>query len=246
MRPITFIIPCAGKGSRLGAPWPKELYIIEKQTCLIDKCFDEIRPFKDESQVVIIVSEHKMEVVKYLSKYANEFNILFIYQKPDLVELGGAIKSAKEYLSEKNMILLPDLLLSDDKIHEKFKSVLEFLEEDPVAYLLKHEPNVEKLSKLGNVVLENKNIVKNIIDKPSSDEIIKNKYRDYWISFAFRGDCSETFLECFDNIMKKNRSYDITPVLNGKGVFIDEAIDLGVWENIYTYYKAIADSIISI
>ncbi len=237
MKEITFIIPCAGKGSRLGAPWPKELFVIDKNISLIDVYFDHIKQFKNNCQVVIIISEEKMELVKYLSKYKEDFDIIFCYQKPQFKELGGAIKSAENYLSKKNILLLPDLLLSDKFIELKMQMYIDNLDRDNIAYLIKEEKNLETLAKLGNVLINDNNIITEVVDKPTIDTIKEKNYQHYWCSFGFTDKIKEQFLKEFDDLISKIPLNKNNCLIGGTAVYIDNAIDLGIWTNIHKYFK---------
>lgn len=237
MKEITFIIPCAGKGSRLGAPWPKELFVIDKNISLIDVYFDHIKQFKNNCQVVIIISEEKMELVKYLSKYKEDFDIIFCYQKPQFKELGGAIKSAENYLSKKNILLLPDLLLSDKFMELKMQMYIDNLDRDNVAYLIKEENDPNILTKLGNVLINDNNIITEVVDKPTIDTIKEKNYQHYWCSFGFTDKIKEQFLKEFDDLISKIPLNKNNCLIRGTAVYIDNAIDLGVWTNIHKYFK---------
>lgn len=241
MKDITFIIPCAGRGTRLGAPWPKELYVIDKDTCLIDKYFEHISQFKNNCQVVIIISEEKTELVKYLGKYKEEFDIIFCFQKPQFKELGGAIKSAENYLSKKNILLLPDLLISDNLMDLKMKMYIENLNKSDIAYLIKEETDPNVLTKLGNVKINMHGIITEVVDKPSIETIKEKDYQNYWCSFGFTYENKDHFLYEFDKLIKKETLPANNHLIGGSAVYIDNAIDLGVWTNIRKYFKGLED-----
>ena len=78
---ITVVMPCAGEGTRLALPYPKEIFSIEKHKSLIDLYF--LILFADygrnDVQFVITMTEDKTDLVKYLSKYKHRFNISFYF-----------------------------------------------------------------------------------------------------------------------------------------------------------------------
>ena len=77
---LTVIMPAAGKGSRLGLPYPKEIMHLEEDKALIDYSFDFFKnKSKEEVEFVIVINEHKTDIVKYLSKYKDRFKISFTY-----------------------------------------------------------------------------------------------------------------------------------------------------------------------
>ena len=106
MTPLTVILPAAGKGTRLNLPYPKEILRLDKDQALIDHCFDFFRDYgRKDVQFVVVINENKTDIVGYLSKYKERFNISFTYQNPFEYEYTGAIKSAKHLFTEHNVIV---------------------------------------------------------------------------------------------------------------------------------------------
>ena len=109
---LTVILPAAGKGTRLNLPYPKEILRLDKNQALIDYSFDFFKDYtKNDVDFVIVINEYKTEIVEYLSKYKNKYNIAFVYQNPKELEYTGAIKSAYNWFGEDNLVLLPDTIL---------------------------------------------------------------------------------------------------------------------------------------
>ena len=76
MSDLTVILPCAGEGTRLSLPYPKEIHSIEKNKSLIDYSFDLFSNYgRRDVQFVVTLNENKPELVKYLSRYKHRFNI---------------------------------------------------------------------------------------------------------------------------------------------------------------------------
>lgn len=236
MKEITFIIPCAGKATRLGIPFCKEMLPINKDITLIDLVFNNLRQFKEKCQIVIIISKNKMDLVEYLSKYSDEFDIYFVYQKTEYKELVGAIKSAEEFISEKNILILPDIFIKDKSIESKLSDYVNYLDYNSASYLITEETNKEILSRVGNVKIDKKlNLISDIIDKPSIDKINELETSHYWISIGFtRGVYYENY---FNTILSKKTTSSQGWVINSPYVTVDFALDLGVWDNIKEFYK---------
>ena len=234
MKEITFIIPCAGKGSRLGIPFPKEMLPIDKEMTLIDKCFENLKQFKDICQIVIIISKEKEELVKYLSKYSDEFNIYFVYQKTYYKELIGAIKSAEDFFLEKNVIILPDILINDENLEMKLHHYINILNYQDYSFLITHETDKNILSKVGNVIVFNNKII-DAIDKPDIYTINQLDLSHYWVSIAFKKDSD--FFNFFNDLQKNKTMIELNRSINYDYSEIDFALDLGVWQNIEKFYK---------
>ena len=239
MKEITFIIPCAGKATRLGIPFCKEMFPIDKEITLIDVVFNNLRQFKDKCQIVVIISKDKENLVKYLSKYADEFDIYFVYQKSYFKELIGAIRSAEEFFSKKNILILPDIITYDKEINNKLKQYVDILDEYPYTFLICNEHDKNVLSRVGNVKINHKlNVITDVIDKPTIEYIEKNNLSDYWISIGFRGDDSYIpYYKYFEALLSKKKMSEIGIQVANPYVKIDFALDLGVWDNIQKFYS---------
>ena len=96
MSNLTVILPAAGKGTRLNLPYPKEILRLDQDHALIDNCFNFFRDYgRKDVEFVVVINEKKPELLSYLGKYKDRFNISFIYQNPNEHEYTGAIKSAR-------------------------------------------------------------------------------------------------------------------------------------------------------
>ena len=110
MSKLTVIIPAAGQGSRLGLPYSKEILRISEGQSLIDFSFDFFKDYgRKDVEFVLVISEKKLDVIDYLSKYKDRFNISFTYQNPNEQEYTGAIKSAKHLFGNSTTLCSPNI-----------------------------------------------------------------------------------------------------------------------------------------
>ena len=113
MSKLTVILPAAGKGTRLNLPYPKEMFKLNNEEALIDHSFNFFRDYgRKNVEFVVIINEDKTELVSYLSKYKDRYNITFTYQNPNEHEVTGAIKSASHLFGKHNLVLLPDTIMT--------------------------------------------------------------------------------------------------------------------------------------
>ena len=85
---LTVILPAAGKGTRLNLPYPKEILRLDKNQALIDFSFDFFKDYnRNEVEFVVVINEYKTEIIEYLSKYKDKYNISFTFQNPNELEL---------------------------------------------------------------------------------------------------------------------------------------------------------------
>jgi NDP-sugar pyrophosphorylase family protein len=232
MGKLTVILPAAGKGTRLNLPYPKEILRLDKNNALIDNSFDLFKNYgREKIQFVVIINESKTDIVKYLSKYKDKYNISFCFQNPELKEYTGAIKSAKYLFGENNIVLLPDTLVTIKE--DLYKLAIKSLNRDNFTFLYKEEKSEDVLRTKGALLIDKKGRVIEYEDKPQ--ENVK-RYNAFWCSFAFK---REAFESCI-NFMEKstlNYNYDKndikkTPLFKSKGIQVEDYIDLGTWPDI--------------
>src|SRR5690349_8186599 len=105
------IVPCAGRGSRLCLPYAKELLAIAPGRTLIDEALDLLSPHLTELRVVVVISRDKMDTVRYMERYADQCDLAFVFQNSHHLEVIGAVRSARAWYGERNLILLPDQIV---------------------------------------------------------------------------------------------------------------------------------------
>lgn len=237
MSELTVILPCAGEGTRLSLPYPKEIFSIEKNKCLIDYSFDLFSNYgRRDVQFVITLNENKTEIIKYLSKYKDRFNISFTYFNPVETEYTGSIKSAKHLFGEKNLVLLPDTFLRVKTSEDILEMVNNSLNETGFTFFIKREKSHEMLRTKGSLVISDNNQVLDYEDKPQEN---LNRFNAFWCAFSFR---KRVFDSCIEFMEKSTLNHRLgvdeiknTPIYNSMAIEVDEYVDLGTWEQIYKF-----------
>jgi NDP-sugar pyrophosphorylase family protein len=234
---LTVILPCAGEGTRLSLPYPKEIYSIQKNKCLIDYTFDLFSNYgRRDVQFVITLNENKTEIVKYLSRYKHRFNISFTYFNPTETEYTGSIKSAKYLFGEKNIVLLPDTFVKMKTSEDIIEMVNNSLNETGFTFFFKRENSPDMLKTKGALVISNDNQVLDYEDKPQEN---LDRFNAFWCAFSFR---KRVFDSCIEFMEKSTLNHKLlvneiknTPIYNSKAIEVDKYIDLGTWEQIYEF-----------
>ena len=233
MSKLTVILPAAGKGTRLNLPYPKEILRINNDEALIDNSFNFFRDYgRKDVEFVVVINENKTELIAYLAKYKDRYNISFVFQNPNEKEYTGAIKSASHVFGEYNLVLLPDTIMKLKDNADLFELVKNCLTETGFTFLYKESLDKDLLTTKGALTVE-KSIIKNYTDKPKTN--LKN-YNAFWCAFAFR---KRTFKQCISFMEKSTLGHAVndkeikdTPIYNSKGISVDDYIDLGTWQEI--------------
>tara|TARA_Y100000004_G_scaffold197087_1_gene269654 strand:+ start:719 stop:1456 length:738 start_codon:yes stop_codon:yes gene_type:complete len=233
MSRLTVILPAAGKGTRLNLPYPKEILRLDNDNALIDNCFNFFRDYgRKDVEFVVVINEDKPELLSYLSKYKDKFNITFTYQNPNEKEYTGAIKSAKHLFGEHNLVLLPDTLMSLQPGDDLLTLVEDSLLETGFTFLYKPENDDDILKTKGALKIVDDKVLE-YEDKPQEN---LETYNAFWCAFAFR---KRTFDSCINFMEKstlrmKQKVNEIieTPIHNSKAIKVEKYIDLGTWSEI--------------
>lgn len=234
MNPLTVIMPAAGKGTRLNLPYPKEILRLDKEQALIDHSFDFFKDYtRRDVEFVIVVNEEKTDIVKYLSRYKDKFNISFTYQNPNEHEYTGAIKSAKHLFGEKNVVMLPDTIMTLKPNVDLFDAVQKSLSETGFTFFYKKESNEQMLKTKGALSIDTSGFVQAYEDKPVIDF---ERFNAFWCSFAFdyvAFDAAISFME--KSTLRQQvlaNEIESTPIYRSKGIEVLDYKDLGTWDEI--------------
>jgi hypothetical protein len=113
---VSIILPCAGVGSRFGAPYPKELHCLAPGVTVLDRSLEPAVELVERGlavRVVVVFRPHKLDTVRYLARYAETFQLVFVYQDESFEPaLDGAIRSALPMTEGPVALLLPDIVVS--------------------------------------------------------------------------------------------------------------------------------------
>ena len=239
MSDLTVILPCAGEGTRLSLPYPKEIHSIEKNKSLIDYSFDLFSNYgRRDVQFVITLNENKTELVKYLGRYKSRFNISFTFFNPAETEYTGSIKSAKHLFGEKNLVLLPDTFLKMKSSQDIVNLVSDSLNETGFTFFYKKENDHNMLRTKGSLSIDKNNLVQEYEDKPQED---LDNFNAFWTAFAFRKRVFDNCIEFMEKSTLKHRllvgEIKNTPIYKSKAIEVEDYVDLGTWEQIYKFNR---------
>jgi len=196
------LIPAAGMGSRLGLPFPKELYPIvngKKYKPVSQYIFDQILQ-AGVDHIVFVVNEQKHQLMQYFGNgHRFNCNISYVVQEglrdqhsrsvtPGLAE---AMDAAYHLVKDKIVVFgMPDTIISPDHI---FKAALQAMDEshDLLLCLFK----TDKPEKSGMVRLgPEETTVLEIKDKPAKTEL-----EWMWGSIIWRPSFNEFLHEAVTN-----------------------------------------------
>lgn len=162
MTGIVGLIPAAGKGERLGLPYPKELHAVpcgKEMKPIIEYAVDMLKD--DVKEIIIVLRRDKLDIAKYLGsgeRYRTHFSYV-IQEWGDT--LGDACQAASHLTQGKAVaFVMPDTIIQPkDAIRELIFAIQD---DDDIAMGLFP---VKNYTKFGMVDYKN-GMVTRLIDKP--------------------------------------------------------------------------------
>lgn len=113
---VSIILPCAGFGTRFGAPYAKELHCLAPGVTVLDRSLEPVVELVESGldvRVVVVFGTHKLDTVSYLARYAETFHLVFVYQDESFEPgLDGAIRSALPMTQGPVALVLPDIVVT--------------------------------------------------------------------------------------------------------------------------------------
>jgi glucose-1-phosphate thymidylyltransferase len=239
MEKLIGLIPAAGKGVRLGLPYPKELYPVIR-----NNHYKPISQFVVDNltnaglqHIVFVVNDTKHQLMGYFGS-GQRFGCAISYVVQEVVEgktkstspgLAHALDSAYHLIKEKTVFFgMADTLMQPGDI---FKRVYQAAA--PGDDVLLGLFSTDRPEKFGMVMLDHENRVVEIVDKPSQTDLT-----EMWGCIVWRPKFTEYLHQCvfeegisdFAKIMNDA----ITLGMRFKGVHVKNGtyIDLGTYEEI--------------
>jgi UTP-glucose-1-phosphate uridylyltransferase len=113
---VSIILPCAGFGTRFNAPYPKELHCLAPGITVLDRSLEAVAELAKSGlqvRLVVVFGAHKLDTVSYLARYADIFQLVFVYQDESFEStLDGAIRSALPMTQGPVALVLPDIVIN--------------------------------------------------------------------------------------------------------------------------------------
>lgn len=225
------ILPAAGKGTRLNLPYPKELHRVIEGSSLIDFSLAHIRARRDKvDRVSIVIDQGKEAVYDYVSAQLPDIEVRHCRFNHAYSEWPGSILSAEELFLDRNIVFLPDSVLTPKLPHEVLAQFdAQFAANREIVFGYKSVTKEDPIHALGALMVRGDRI-EDFCDKP--DPSIANHFNAFWTTFGF---CKEAGPDLLRMMMKSvaRERVNITALDCTIGAFEVEGYkDLGTWPSI--------------
>ena len=162
---VSIILPCAGFATRFRAPYSKELHCLAPGVTVLDRSLDAVVELTKSGlnvRVVVVFGTHKLDTVSYLARYAEIFQMVFVYQDESFEPgLDGAIRSALPMTQGPVALVLPDIVINGAGSVGSLLAALRHTEVSGWSVVAAEERNPDTLQQMGALaVVEGGGVVK--------------------------------------------------------------------------------------
>lgn len=219
---ITFILPCAGSGTRLGLPFPKELAPLGEGRVIIDSSLDLIAETVSAKRVILMDDGDRKATADYIRRRLPEVPLARVRQHRYAADWPDGVIRLEPWLGEVNVVLLPD------SVYDASGFMVEQLAAQARATgfaLGVVRMPAESLRRSGAVTVIQDDTVRFYEDKPDHPE----RFNAGWGMLAF---CGEIGLLGMRVIADSTRKQGVCkpPVVGAPVTWLDGWRDLGVWD----------------
>jgi len=105
---ITVILPCAGKGTRLGVPFSKELAPVSPGRVLIDSSLDILAKTGAQCRVIVMDDGTRERTREYVESRLPDTPVALVRQHRYAADWPDAVLRLEPWFTEMNIVMLPD------------------------------------------------------------------------------------------------------------------------------------------
>lgn len=250
LKPLSLILPCAGEGKRLGLSLPKELYEIIPRTKIIDFSLSHIfyaikqnPQLKKYLKIIVVIKKGKEDVFEHVKNELKNIQTNCVYFNNHYHEWPGSVYSANKKLSEWNLVLLPDSVISLSKKSPFQNLQAKNLIEQCIEHIQKHSvvlgimkcQDLKKLTHLGACYVKN-NTIQKFQDKPNEN---LTQYNSFWGCYGFQKNVAkELYQFLWESVQHKKNDYVKKSFYPMVSFTMNNYYDLGTWESIQQFKKS--------
>lgn len=180
---VSVILPCAGIGSRFGAPYPKELHCLAPGVTVLDRSLESVVELVKSGlhvRLVVVFGKHKLDTVRHLARYAEIFHMVFVFQDESYGPgLDGAIRSALPMTRGPVALVLPDIVVTGPDTAGTLLSAVRHTAVSGWSVVAAEERDPETLRQMGALTVAEEDGVLTVaaaVDKPADP----SGYNAFW------------------------------------------------------------------
>lgn len=245
---MTVIIPCAGKGTRLGLPFPKELTPLGIGQLVIDSVLDLVAATRVRCRVLVIENGGRESTLGHIRARLPGIPVAAVRQPDGISDMPSAVRSVSGWFAAVNVVLLPDMVYRrHPRVADPLGELAAVTARRSFGFLAARLP-AEAIADLGAL-----NVAGDTADVPSTADLATadlatgdglarvvayedkpqqpSRYNAAWAAFAFSDPDGISGLDIIDSSTRRQRRGPIEeePIAGAGVVWLSEFRDCGTW-----------------
>lgn len=220
MRDVTVILPCAGKGLRLGLPFPKELAPLGPGEAVIDSCLSLIGKSAVRARIILLDDGNRELTREYIEGKLPDIPLAVIRQHRYAGDFPEGILRLEPFLGEVNIVMLPDAVY--ESAGDPVAQLADLAEPGFAMAACKGDPG--RISRSGALAVTQDNIVRAYQDKPENP----SPYNAVWGMLGFSGSIGMIGMRIISASTSRISSAK-EPILGCPVIWLDDFRDCGTW-----------------
>ncbi|MFJ8478464.1 hypothetical protein [Kitasatospora sp. NPDC094011] len=241
--PATVVVPCAGRGSRLGLPFPKELVPAGPGGRVAIDCALQLVADASDVRLLLVTGPDRRATVRHVRGRCAA-PVAVVEQDRALPELAGAIRSALPWCPGPVLVLLPDQVLARPA-PGLLDAALTALAGHPVCFLAAPEDDPRRIAVDGALATAPGRLapggarrLTGLADKPGPDQAAG--FDRVWFGFGFQPAAAGPVLDQLHAAAEHRLTGDdfrAGPLAGAPVLDCPPFTDLGTWPELTRHWK---------
>ncbi|MGC4851868.1 NTP transferase domain-containing protein [Micromonospora sp. DT4] len=233
MTRLTVVLPCAGRGSRLDLPFPKELLPGPDGRVLIDHSFALLADA--DVQVLLVVGPDRQATISHVARRYTTIPVAAVPQLSDTDGWIGAVLSALPFVIGRALVLLPDQVLQTAPNDDPIGRADQMLHDADACLLAARCADADRLAVDGALTVTYQPgggpaLLRRIADKPGAAAVAG--HNAVWFGLGFRRAAADQVLAQMR--AAQDRLLDMTalrggPLHDAPVIEVPPFLDCGTW-----------------
>lgn len=239
---VTVILPSAGYGTRLGAPFSKELLPVGPRQFAIDQFLETAIECHDVDEVLVIVRKGKNDLLAHLRAcWSDRISVTPVYQPEESLDSwADGVLAARDQFGSKNIVFLPDTVISGMSPSTLVEQLACYLDDGPVAFAACPIENVPWARSAGALAAYHADSTR--VQRYEEHPQKVQDFSHVWVALAFRKEGGIDVLRTMAAMKRGGRQPGVSlqrlGIIGARLLEVNGYHDLGTWASYVRYMRS--------